>query len=255
MARDRTTNDVADQLKWVMRASSLVLYSVTTLVPFRAGHKVVCYALIATARKIQIMRVHRNFGATLKTSEQAMAQPTFGSNNPPEINPYQYTPDQKTAEMQETKPGSLGSLAQASRGQQLNSARTTLIVIGVLSLIVNLVLMAMIPGQLRDELQKNGQALNPEQMAIATNVAMAIQGMFAFLGLVFILCGVLVKRFPIACTVTALVLYILSALVTAAFDPTTLARGLIIKIVIVVALFKAVQAAFAYQKEMQGAAV
>jgi hypothetical protein len=115
--------------------------------------------------------------------------------------------------------------------------------------------MALIPSQVRNELQQNGQALDQAQLAIATSVALAIQGMFAFLGIVFIVCGLLVKRFPVPCTLIPLVLYVLSALATAAFDPTTLARGLIVKIVIVVALFKAVQAAFAYQKEMQTAGV
>ena len=182
-----------------------------------------------------------------------MSQAGFGPNNPAPINPYQYTPDQKIPEANEPKLGGLGSLAQASREKQLNSARATLIVIGVLSLIVNAVLIAMIPGQLRNEFQQNGQQLDPQQMAIATSIAMAVQGLFAFLGVVFIVCGVLVKRFPVACTVTALVLYVLSSLATAALDPSMLARGIIVKIVIVVALFKAVQAALAYQKEMHAA--
>jgi preprotein translocase subunit SecF len=172
-------------------------------------------------------------------------------SNPNDVNPYAYTPDQKMPSDALPKLGSLGSLAQASRGQQLKSARTTLIAIGALTVIVNLVMMALLPDQVRKALQENGQAPNQEAVNIAMGVAMAMQGSFLVLGIVFIICGILVKRFPVPCTVGALVLYILAALATAALDPSTLARGIIIKIFIVVALFKAVQAAFAYQKEME----
>jgi hypothetical protein len=180
-----------------------------------------------------------------------MSQP-LNSGSPNSINPYQFTAEQKPLESG-AQPGGLGSLAQASRGQQLNSARTTLIVIGVLTLVVNVIFMALIPGQIRSELAKNGQVLPEEAMAVATGIAMAIQGIFVLLGVLFIVLGTLVKRFPVPCTLTALVLYILAALVTAAIDPTTLLQGIIIKVIIVVALFKAVQTAFAYQKELQAA--
>src|SRR5262245_41069129 len=129
-----------------------------------------------------------------------MSQPSLNKSNPPDINPYQFTPEQKLPGDQAPKVGGLGSLAQASRGQQLNSARTTLIVIGVLSLIVNVIFMALIPGQVREQLQRNGQGLDPNQLAIATSVALGIQGIFALLGIAFIVLGLLVKRFPVACT-------------------------------------------------------
>ncbi|HEY2413293.1 MAG TPA: hypothetical protein VGI40_13670 [Pirellulaceae bacterium] len=180
-----------------------------------------------------------------------MSQPSTSQGNPNDINPYAYTPDQKIPGDALPKLGGLGSLAQASRGQQLKSARTTLIAIGILTVIVNLVMMALLPDQVKKALQENGQGQNQQALNVAMGVAMAIQGSFLVLGIVFIICGVLVKQFPVACTVSALVLYILAALATAALEPSTLARGIVIKIIIVVALFKAVQAAFAYQKEMQ----
>jgi hypothetical protein len=168
-----------------------------------------------------------------------MSQPSLNPSNPKDINPYQFSPEQKLPGDQAPKVGGLGSLAQASRGQQLKSARTTLIAIGALTVVVNLIFMVLLPAQL----------------PIAMGFAMSIQGVFVVLGAVFIVCGLLVKQFPVASTLTALVLYIVSALAMAALDPTMLARGIIIKIIIVVALVKAVQAAFAYQREMQTAGV
>jgi hypothetical protein len=180
-----------------------------------------------------------------------MSQPSTSPSNPNDVNPYAYTPDQKLPGDAASKVGGLGSLAQASRGQQLKSARTTLIAIGVLSVVVNLIMMALLPDQVKKALEENGQGQNQQALTIATGVAMAIQGCFLALGVVFIICGILVNRFPVVCTVSSLVLYVLAALATAALDPSTLAQGIVIKIIIVVALFKAVQAAFAYQKEMQ----
>jgi hypothetical protein len=116
-------------------------------------------------------------------------------------------------------------------------------------------MMALLPGQVQKLLEQNGQGQNQQALAVATGVAMAIQGSFLVVGIVFIICGVLVYRFPVACTVSSLVLYILAALATAALDPSTLAQGIVIKVIIIVALFKAVQAAFAYQKEMQASGV
>ena len=63
--------------------------------------------------------------------------------------------------------------------------------------------------------------------------------------------GVYVKKFPVPATITGLVLYLGANAVFGLMDPTTLARGLIIKIFIIIGLFKAVQAAIAYQRESE----
>jgi hypothetical protein len=55
-------------------------------------------------------------------------------------------------------------------------------------------------------------------------------------------------------TVTALTLYLGGNAVFGVLNPASLGAGWIMKIFIVIALFKAVQAAFAYQKEMAATA-
>ncbi len=81
-----------------------------------------------------------------------------------------------------------------------------------------------------------------------------VNGVAVALGVVFIILGVIVNRFPVPATIISLILYVGSALGFAALDPSTLARGAIIKIIIVVALIKAIQAALAYEKERQRSA-
>ena len=74
-------------------------------------------------------------------------------------------------------------------------------------------------------------------------------GAVLVLGAVFIFLGAMVYKIPVAATVTGLVLYVGLQAISAMLSPETIGRGLLIKIVVVVCLAKAVQAAVAYQKE------
>ncbi len=146
----------------------------------------------------------------------------------------------------------LGNLAQAARGNQLSSARWTMIVVGLLTLAVNGFSFATAEKAIDDEIAKVRQAGDQVDMSVRNDYVRMIQivaGGAAALGVVFIALGVMVYKFPVPCTVAGLVLYILSTLGFAALDPTTLVRGIIIKILIVVGLFKSVQSALAYQAE------
>jgi hypothetical protein len=53
--------------------------------------------------------------------------------------------------------------------------------------------------------------------------------------------------------VTGLVLYIAGNLIFGLIEPTSLIRGILIKILIVIAMVKAVSAAIAYQREVSSA--
>jgi hypothetical protein len=92
------------------------------------------------------------------------------------------------------------------------------------------------------------QQVEDEHMMIATMV----YGAAIVLGVVFVVCGVLVNRFPVPVTILSLVLYVSATLGFAVLNPATLAPvGLIVKVLIIVFLAKAVQAALAYEKERQ----
>ena len=68
-------------------------------------------------------------------------------------------------------------------------------------------------------------------------------------GVVFVLLGFFVHRAPVAMTATGLILYIADYAIGAVLDPTYLVRGIIVKIVIVVCLVKALNAAIACERE------
>lgn len=166
----------------------------------------------------------------------------------------------------ETPPPSmagLGNLAQSARGKQLKSARTIMFFIGVLSVAVNMFVFSSAEGEVQKEIDKEvaklgpGFEADPEKIAELKDQAVGatrlISGGGMVLGMVFITCGLLVKRYPVPATVTALAIYLSSMAIFGLVNPASLASGLIVKIFIVVGLFKAVQAAVAYQKEFAAA--
>jgi MFS family permease len=159
------------------------------------------------------------------------------------------------------KPPSLGSLAQAARGKQLRRARNILIVVGVLQILVNGIMLALVPSQVKSQVNaelskmRSQRVLSADEQRqleqVVLRVAFAVTGGLVFLGLVFVVFGFLVQRYPVPITVISLVLFIGVHVVLAVLDPSTLVMGWVIKIIFVVALVKALQAAVAYQREMR----
>jgi hypothetical protein len=162
-----------------------------------------------------------------------------------------------------TSMSGLGNLAQSARGKELKSARTIMFVIGVLSVLVNLFVFIFAEGEVQKEIDQEvakqgpGFAVDDEKAAALKSQAVGatrlISGGGVVLGLVFIACGLLVQSHPVPTTITALALYLGSTAIFALLNPGSLTAGLLIKVVIVVALFKAVQAAIAYQKDLAAA--
>lgn len=146
----------------------------------------------------------------------------------------------------------LGNLAQAARGNQLKSARWIMIVIGILTLAANGFFFATARQTIDAEvakLRQQGMQVDVGEIENAVRTQQLVCGTMAVLGIVFIVLGILVYKFPVPCTVAGLSLYLLSTLVFAVLDPTQIARGVIIKVFIVIGLFKSVKSAMAYQAE------
>lgn len=156
----------------------------------------------------------------------------------------------------------LGSLAQAARSKQLNSARNILIIVGLLTVAVNGIFVFLAEKMVDEQFKKEMNQLRQQGMvfdqgrvaelkAEAVTSTRVVNGVGLALGVVFIFLGLNVKNFPVPMTITGLVLYIGAAAVFGMMDPTTLLQGVIIKVLIVVGLFKAVKAAIAYENEMK----
>lgn len=129
----------------------------------------------------------------------------------------------------------LGSLAQNARKKHLDTARNYLILVTVLQFIGGIVLVGMFWGQPIPEKLKN------------TVIASYIIVFGA--GVAFLILALLVNKFPLPSTIIALILFITLHAIDAIADPASLARSWLIKILVVVALVKAIQAASAYEKE------
>jgi hypothetical protein len=172
----------------------------------------------------------------------------------------------------------LGSLAQKARGKQLNQAKWILIVIGVLTILFNGALFAlarsMVDAQVQKQIAQLGgagrviidQTVLQREIAEAVLRTRIVTGIGILLGAVFLTLGVIVHRFPVPATIAALVLYILDTLANLAFTvmlakeagkdgaSAGLPAGWIIRVLIIIALAKAVQSAIAYEKEKRAEA-
>jgi len=146
----------------------------------------------------------------------------------------------------------LGSLGQSARKGTLKQARGIMIAIGILTILANGFFFFMIPSQIEAEIKKAGPnaRINHDvvnQIKIRNQV---ITGAAVAIGVVFVILGICVYKAPVACTVSALVIYLAAHIIflIIAGAPEIILQGIIIKIIIVVGLAKAVQAAIAYQR-------
>lgn len=160
----------------------------------------------------------------------------------------------------------LGSLSQAARGKQLRTARGILLFIGVLTVVANGIFFAIAESQVDKALDEEVQQARRQGMMVdqvklkeiradAIRFVKLLQGVGIALGVVFIIFGFLVYSYPVPITITSLILYIGAGAVFGAIDPGTLLQGIIIKIIIIVALAKSIQAALAYERERQASAM
>ena len=155
---------------------------------------------------------------------------------------------------------SLGNLAQVARSKQLRTARIILIIVGSLTLVINAVVFAMAPGMADDVIaaevtKARSQGLQIDEAKVAearsrlTAVLRVIDSAYAATGVLFILFGIAIYIKPVPITITSLVIYVGSHAVVGFFSPVALLNGLLVKILIIVSLFKAIQSAIAYERE------
>jgi hypothetical protein len=146
-------------------------------------------------------------------------------------------------------PAPLGSLSQAARGNELKRVQRILFVIGVLTMAVNGFGLYNLENEIEQAIRQNQIA--PQFLQETRIYGYLIYGLPALLGLLFVVFGVIIKRFPVPITITSLVLYVLAMAAFGYLDPATLAQGFIVKIIIIYALFQAIKAARAFQAHEQ----
>jgi ascorbate-specific PTS system EIIC-type component UlaA len=147
----------------------------------------------------------------------------------------------------------LSPAKQALRTRELKSARIILIVVGVIQLLFG----AYSLFNLRAEFDKAvaaevktqgpGYVVDPELADAAfeeqKGTLYAANSVPLALGLVFIILSLFVYRHPVGVTLTGLILFILAHLGDAIVDPSSLLKGIILKVVFISILWKAYQSA------------
>ncbi len=142
----------------------------------------------------------------------------------------------------------LGSLAQSARNKHLKQARNTLLVVGILMTVIQAVMYFVELGQI----EKAGAGVNLDE---ARMILMLFHGGAIAIGILFIVLSFFVEKYPVAITVVALTVFVAEQIVFIVVDVENIYRGIILKIIVVVALVKALQAGLAAQKDAQSAAM
>lgn len=135
----------------------------------------------------------------------------------------------------------LGNLAQKARKKTLDTARNCLIAVGILQLIgIGLVFFLVKTA--------------PQEFQVPPGTLTTIIIISSAVAVAYFVLAALSSRYPLACTTIGLILFITLQAIAAIDDPASLAQGWILKIIVIVALVKAVQAAVAYEKERKSEA-
>jgi hypothetical protein len=151
----------------------------------------------------------------------------------------------------------LGSLAQSARGKQLNQIRGILFFIGILTIAANGFMLLNLDKEVKEvvdqEVRQAGGKVpakaRQEREEELTRLGRLLYGAPIALGAIFVVFGIIVHRFPVPVTVLTLVLYVGATIIFAVVNPETLRFGIVIKVIIVVAMAKAIQTAIVYQNE------
>lgn len=158
----------------------------------------------------------------------------------------------------------LGDLAQTARSSRMREARGIFFFVGALTVLVNAFFFANAESNAQAAIDAEMTRLRQQSPGFVFDMAKVeeakaqivglnrvINGGALFLGIVFLVLGVIVPKAPVVATITGLVLYIGSAAVFGFLEPSTLTTGAIVKVLIVAALFRSLQAALAERKEAQ----
>ncbi len=154
----------------------------------------------------------------------------------------------------------LGSLAQSARAKHIKQARRILIGVGIVIVLFQTAMYFKESTDLKNQEQKvmAGNIINREE--VRAEVAQFERHLLLFhggsiaVGIALIVLGAMIQVNPVAMTATGLVLFIGLQVVFAVVNPANIAGGWIVKIIFIVGLVKALQAALAEQKEARAAA-
>jgi hypothetical protein len=158
--------------------------------------------------------------------------------------------------------GQLGSLTQQARLKSLNAARAVFLVVGLLTIGVNVIGLSQAEkivnadmNQQYEAMRKKGvrfEARQFHELRVSTiQTAKVLSVGLIGVGVLYLVFAATVTAYPVAITISGLAIYVAAMAVFAVLDPTQVALGIIFKIFVIIGLVKAVQAAIAYEREQR----
>lgn len=144
----------------------------------------------------------------------------------------------------EAMPRTGGEITDQHR-KHIRSARFAIMFVAIVTIGVSIFFWFKLKGEIED-IPPGFLVDGAVKKAIAFQ-KVAVASTF-FLGLVFSGLFFWAKKNPFGASLTALIIYATSILVQAGIEPSTLVNGIIIKVIIVLALVRGVQAGLAFKK-------
>ena len=146
-------------------------------------------------------------------------------------------------ERREAIPSSGAEISDQHR-KHVRSARFAIMFVAVVTIGVSIFFWFKLQGEIEDI---PAALIDAGLEKIIAFQKVAIASTF-FLGLVFIGLFFWAKKNPFGASLTALIIYATSILVQAGIEPSSRVKGIIIKIIIILALVRGVQAGLAFKK-------
>jgi hypothetical protein len=140
--------------------------------------------------------------------------------------------------------------SQAIRTKELKSARTVLIVVGIIQILLGAFHLTQTKSQMEEATRKElkpGYVLDQEKFDEEFEKQKALQyginSVPVVIGVFFLIMSALVFKFPVGATLSPLIVFVIVHAADAVVDPASIAKGIILKIIFLVVLWKAYQSA------------
>lgn len=190
-----------------------------------------------------------SYGSTSAAGQGSYGQPNYGAV-PQNQNPYgaSYTHDYLRNAHAENEAQHQSN--QVEYSTELNTARWTLIVVGILMMFVNFALFIAADSEVASIAQEEaskGVAVDQGFLVVIVRIVYAFS---MVVGVFFMLLGTLVYRFPVVAPSIGLALYVLINIMTLVLNPMSFVSpiGIIIRIAIIGTLVKAINSGIYYRR-------
>lgn len=190
-----------------------------------------------------------SYGSSSTAGQGSYGPPQYAAA-PQNQNPYGATYTHDNLRNAHAENGAQRQSNQVEHSTELNTARWTLIAVGILMMIVNFALFIAADSEVANIAQEEaaqGVAVDQGFLVVVVRIVYAFS---MVVGIFFILLGTLVYRFPVVAPSIGLALYVLINIMTLVLNPMSFVSpiGIIIRIAIIGTLVKAINSGIYYRR-------